>query len=352
MFYKLANFLGCNKLEKMVSKPDRSILTALPMLETDNTLNDEPSLVRNLEIYGYTKPGYGLRKVECQDTFVTIPHLTPNMHFLAIYDGHGSRGKHVSEFVNKRISKYFKDNATEIERLSDKNHIATVFKRSFGLTEQKLLNSSGINVTNSGTCCIDLLIYKDLCFIANLGDSRAVLCRKGKDDQIGVIELSKDHKPTREEEKTRILEMGGMIDTMYYRGEPVGPMRVWDQDRASGVAMTRAMGDTQKKRVGLISEPEVHRIDLNPNDKFIIVGSDGLWDVMTSKEAVSFVNNYVESGKPKDEIGTAITKEAQIRWKKTESEKGEPYCDDITVIIAFLHFDEQAQDVPTMSTLP
>lgn len=346
MFYKLANFLGCNKLEKPAPKMQKSIFSALPMLETDNSLNDEPSLIRNLEVYGYSKPGYGIGKKECQDSYITMPNLTSNMHFLAVYDGHGPRGKQVSEYVNQRIAKSLKDNATEIERLSDKNHIATVFKRSFGLTEQKL-NNSGINIANSGTCCIDLLIYKDLCFISNLGDSRAVLCRKGKDDQIGVIELSKDHKPTREEERNRILEMGGRIDTMYYMGKPVGPLRIWGQEKGPGMAMTRAMGDTRGKKAGLISEPEVHRIDLNTNDKFIIVASDGLWDVMTSKEAVSFVNNHAQSGKPKDEVGIALVAEAEKRWRKADSDKGEPYCDDITVIVAFIHLE-----VPTMTSLP
>jgi protein phosphatase 2C family protein 2/3 len=62
---------------------------------------------------------------------------------------------------------------------------------------------SGIDYNYSGTCVNLIFIKDDICTIANLGDSRAVLCRMSKD--INAIELSWDHKPTRKTEKDRIL---------------------------------------------------------------------------------------------------------------------------------------------------
>jgi len=70
----------------------------------------------------------------------------------------------------------------------------------------------------------------------------------------------------------------------------VGPLRVWADDEGPGIAMTRTLGDLQAKKIGLISEPEIESIELNPvTDKFIVIGSDGIWDVMTSAEVVGFV---------------------------------------------------------------
>lgn len=105
-----------------------------------------------------------------------------------------------------------------------------------------------------------------------------------------AIELSYDHKPTRQEEKDRILRCGGKIEKLIHDGQPVGPYRVWADDEGPGIAMTRTLGDLQAKKIGLISEPEIQHIELQPKfDKFIVIGSDGLWDVMNSAEVCGFV---------------------------------------------------------------
>ncbi len=63
-------------------------------------------------------------------------------------------------------------------------------------------------------------------------------------------------------------------------GNPVGPYRIWADDEGPGIAMSRTLGDLQAKKIGLISEPEIQHIELNKQDKFIVIGSDGVWDVM------------------------------------------------------------------------
>lgn len=54
--------------------------------------------------------------------------------------------------------------------------------------------------------------------------------------------------------------------------------------------MTRTLGDLQAKKIGLISEPEIQHIELLRGDKFIVIGSDGVWDVMSSAEVCGFVS--------------------------------------------------------------
>lgn len=128
-------------------------------------------------------------------------------------------------------------------------------RSAFKNAESKL-KSSGIDYSNSGTCAISVFIFKNICYIANLGDSRAVLFRHTPKEKL-AIELSYDHKPIRPDEKERIQRCGGKIERLIHDGVPVGPYRVWADDEGPGIAMTRTLGDLQAKKIGLISDPEI-----------------------------------------------------------------------------------------------
>ena len=98
------------------------------------------------------------------------------------------------------------------------------------------MKKSGIDYNTSGTTATLVFIKDSLCTIANLGDSRAVMCRIGQD--ISAIELSWDQKPTRKDERERIQNSGGKIEKLNYNGEWVGPYRVWVDEEGPGIAMT------------------------------------------------------------------------------------------------------------------
>jgi serine/threonine protein phosphatase PrpC len=118
-------------------------------------------------------------------------------------------------------------------------------------------------------------------FCANVGDSRAVLSKKGK-----AINLSLDHKASRPDEVARIIQNDGQIE--FGR---VG----------AKLAITRAFGDFEFKHVidengdivrkhFITSDPEIRRYDFNPfEDEFIVLASDGLFDMFNSQEAVDFI---------------------------------------------------------------
>jgi serine/threonine protein phosphatase PrpC len=111
-----------------------------------------------------------------------------------------------------------------------------LLRSAFKNAESKL-KSSGIDYSNSGTCAISVFIFKNICYVANLGDSRAVLYRHAKEKL--AVELSYDHKPIRPDEKERIQRCGGKIERLIHDGVPVGPYRVWADDEGPGIAMTR-----------------------------------------------------------------------------------------------------------------
>lgn len=116
---------------------------------------------------------------------------------------------------------------------------------------------------------------------ANSGDSRCVLSEKGH-----VIEMSYDHKPDLPGERHRVLSAGSHVE----------------DGRVNGIiAVSRAIGDWEYKKQTLPQEkmavtvnPDIRIRPISPNTEFIIIACDGIWDCMTSKQAVDFVNTAKE----------------------------------------------------------
>ena len=94
--------------------------------------------------------------------------------------------------------------------------------------------------------------------------------------------------------------------------------------------MSRSIGDFVANSVGVISEPEVYSRLLKKEDKFIILASDGLWEFITSKEAVEIVGDLIDTGYSQN-CCDVLVREATTRWSKNDET-----IDDITVIVAFL----------------
>ena len=98
--------------------------------------------------------------------------------------------------------------------------------------------------------------------------------------------LSFDHKPELESERIRILKNNGRIETIIDSyGRKCGPLRVWLKDQQlPGLAMTRSIGDMIAVSAGVTWKPEIAIYKLGSNDKAILVGSDGVWDVLPNTE--------------------------------------------------------------------
>ncbi len=153
-------------------------------------------------------------------------------------------------------------------------------------------------------------------YSANVGDSRAIICSI-KNNKITGRPLSRDHKPTLHDEAKRIKEKGGRIEPFTDTdGEKIWPLRVWMKDEdIPGLAMTRSFGDAAGAAAGVIHMPEIKQFTLCAEDKFIIIGSDGIWEFISNNEAAEIVypmylKNSAESG------ADLLVKEAQARWKQ------------------------------------
>lgn len=156
---------------------------------------------------------------------------------------------------------------------------------------------------------------------ANVGDSRAVLCRNNT-----AWDLTRDHKPNDPQEQERIENLGGKVvwcgDTDKF-GEPILEQGIY---RVNGnLALSRAIGD-RSERPHVTADPEIITAKVEADDQFILLASDGLWDVMSSSGAVEYVLSLLEDGHRQDKVATLMVEEALRRGT----------YDNITVVIIWL----------------
>mmetsp|Transcript_14594 Transcript_14594/g.29370 ORF Transcript_14594/g.29370 Transcript_14594/m.29370 type:complete len:398 (+) Transcript_14594:278-1471(+) len=249
----------------------------------------------------------------------------PSQYFFCVMDGHGLQGKEVSDMIRRRLPANVQ--ADPQLRTDPK----TALTRGYLKTNTEL-SRSALDISFSGSTTIGVFMRGSTLFSANVGDSRAVLGRL-KNGKWTAVALSDDHKPDRPDEKARILKANGRVEAFKGPdGEDIGPPRVWlkHQD-APGLAMARSMGDAVAATVGVIAEPEIQIHELEPEDKFMVLASDGVWEFISNEEVVQYVQAYWQKKDPQAACDFMVS-EANRRWRKEEE-----VIDDTTVIVVFLN---------------
>jgi serine/threonine protein phosphatase PrpC len=188
----------------------------------------------------------------------------------------------------------------------------SLIKNAFKKAEQDLQYAK-YDCSMSGCTALMVFIVDNVLICANAGDSRAILIVEK--EGIQIVQLSRDHKPDLEDEKKRITKFGGIVDKYTDNGVKLGPFRVWiKNEKYPGLAMSRSIGDFIATSVGVTCEPEICECIVNEYCRYLIMGSDGLWEFITNEEAMKIVLPFY----PYD-IGGAVNsliKEATLRWNK------------------------------------
>ncbi|KAK6943419.1 PPM-type phosphatase-like domain [Dillenia turbinata] len=223
--------------------------------------------------------------------------------FCGVFDGHGPAGHkvahHVRDVLPWKISAAFKssqlhstDNGGNVEDVKDDHDPFVslwkpIFIKSFKEMDYGLHRDSSIDASCSGTTAVAVLKKNDDLLIANLGDSRAVLGTRGHKNQLVSVQLTVDLKPNLPGEADRIRNLRGRVFAL---DEEPNVFRVWLPDENfPGLAMARAFGDFCLKEYGIISIPELSRVKLTDKDEFVVLATDGVWDVLSNKEVVKIV---------------------------------------------------------------
>ncbi|XAR68002.1 Phosphoprotein phosphatase [Bertholletia excelsa] len=246
---------------------------------------------------------YGSHMVEgksnhaMEDFFVSeIKKVDQNeLGLFAIFDGH--MGHDVAKFLQSHL---FDNILKEQDFWKDPE---SAIKRAYQTTDAHILEQSSVLGKGGSTAVTAILINGEKLVVANVGDSRAVICSKGVARQLSV-----DHEPSKE--KKTIESKGGFVSNL-----PGDVPRVDGQ-----LAVARAFGDKSLKR-HMSSEPHVKTEMIDNDVEFIILASDGLWKVMSNEEAVDAIKhindarsaakhliNEALSRKSKDDISCIVIK--------------------------------------------
>ena len=238
----------------------------------------------------------------------------------------------IKEF-NEKIKKIISKNIKNLSN-ADITLLSSIFQETFVETNISLNSDERIDSSYSGSTCVSLLFTPTRIYCINVGDSRCLLGKYiEKENKWISMNLSRDHKPSEPDEMLRIKKCGGIIES--YRdnsGNFVGPERVWGPSmEAPGLAMSRSFGDEIGHQVGVVVDPEVLEHFFEKEDKFIILGSDGIWEFISNEEVIDIVKDYYLENNIEGAI-EHLYNEASKRWIMEEE-----VIDDITVIIIFLN---------------
>ncbi|CAH2073193.1 unnamed protein product [Thlaspi arvense] len=180
-----------------------------------------------------------------------------------VFDGHG--GARAAEYVKRHL---FSNLITHPKFISDTKSAIT---DAYNHTDSELLKSENSHNRDAGSTASTAILVGDRLLVANVGDSRAVISRGGN-----AIAVSRDHKPDQSDERERIENAGGFV---MWAG-------TW---RVGGVlAVSRAFGDRLLKQY-VVADPEIQEEKIDDSLEFLILASDGLWDVFSNEEAVAMV---------------------------------------------------------------
>jgi len=298
---------------------------------------EEKKVVRLDSICKKGFAGPGVKKI-CQDNYFIFNNLVDNKdyRFMGICDGHGANGQEVSGYLALYLPQNLNERliSEKATNLSDINisKISEIITSIFIETNMDLISDESIDTLFSGSTCCSIICTPKKIISINVGDSRCVVGKfDGKNWK--AKNLSRDHKPSEEDEYERIIKTGGRVES--YKnddGDPVGPERVWLKDEDfPGLAMSRSFGDEIAHSAGVIAEPEISEYYFVHEDKFVIIASDGIFEFISSDECVSMLKNFYL----KDDIDGAmyyLYKESSKKWIMEEE-----VIDDISMILIFLN---------------
>lgn len=294
-----------------------------------------------------------------------------------VFDGHGSAGDGCAIFARTQLPVSIKNHIEKIKpkkneagatKCLTKDEIQTAILKAHVETNKKLRGNQKIDDSLSGTTAISLYLHgrRNRITIANVGDSRAVLgqlppsiAKKGiigappesaRTRNLKALPLSKDQTPYRKDERARIRATGARILSLdQLEGlEPINegesenmdcelgeeldeggdPPRVWAATGDyPGTAFTRSIGDAMAEELGVFSEPELLTRELGPEDKIIVIATDGVFEFLTNQSVIDICAKFTDPL----EACRAVVAEAYELWLQYELR-----TDDITMICMFL----------------
>ncbi|XVE95726.1 hypothetical protein REPUB_Repub02eG0124200 [Reevesia pubescens] len=249
------------------------------------------------------------RRESMEDTHFLMPYACneKDVHVFGIFDGH--RGAAAAEFSVQALPEFLKilgstcNPADALLEAFVRTDVAFRDELDSHRKSKRVIQKDW----HPGCTAATALIVRNKVFVANAGDCRTILCRSGC-----PLALSRDHVASCPEERKRVVSAGGQVKWQVDTWR-VGP---------AALQVTRSIGDDDLKPA-VTAEPEITETILSMEDEFLVMASDGLWDVLGNKEVISIIRDTV---KEPAMCSKRLATEAAERGSK----------DNITVIVVFL----------------
>jgi serine/threonine protein phosphatase PrpC/CRP-like cAMP-binding protein len=300
-----------------------------------------------------------------QDAYCVKHNFTNQMEdaFFGVFDGHGKDGHgcaqftrtHLPALVERFIEKgKAKANSPPNADLSREQTHSALTKAHLECNKH-LHKNTQIDDSLSGTTAISAYIHgkQNRITVANVGDSRAILGQEviiQGAKSLKAMPLSRDQTPYRKDERKRIRQTGARILSLdQLEGlEPIpdeesdgsdlvlgeeldedgDPPRVWSPNGDyPGTAFTRSVGDAMAEELGVFAEPELLTREISPQDKMIVLASDGVFEFLTNQSVVDICAKFADPL----EACRAVVAESYELWLQYELR-----TDDITIICIFV----------------
>ncbi|ORY00758.1 protein serine/threonine phosphatase 2C [Basidiobolus meristosporus CBS 931.73] len=267
-----------------------------------------------------------------EDYHTELSNDSKDAWYFGVFDGHA--GKYCAQRLANQLVQQVRDNVEKMEASKDQElpeQIGQTIVKTFENLDREIVwGSLGEIIVNtekavqvsipaaiSGSCAIIGYIdtkTMDL-YVANTGDSRALIGTLGNDGKWSSVEMSNDQNTTNSKERERLYsEHPGEEKTVISKGRVLGslaPTRTFGDSRYKWSTRTQlAIRDNFFPRMRIppphystppyvTATPEVRHRRLNPQDKFMVVASDGLFDMLSNDEIVSLIGTYLHDRNPK-----------------------------------------------------
>ncbi|XP_020230396.1 probable protein phosphatase 2C 63 isoform X1 [Cajanus cajan] len=329
--------------------------------------SNDDSLLWHTDLKPHASGNYSIAVVQANSSLEDQAQVftSPSQTFVGVYDGHG--GPEASRFITNHLFTFLRRFGAEEGGLSEE-----VIKKAFEATEEEFLRvvrESWIarpQIASVGSCCLLGAISNGVLYVANLGDSRAVLGRKAlvregncgpvvaerlsTDHNVGVEEVRKEVQALHPDDAHIVVCCRGVwrIKGIIQVSRSIGDVYLKKPDFDANPLFQQFVCPLYLKRPVMTAEPSILTRKLKVDDLFLIFASDGLWEHLTDEAAVEIIYRSPRIGIAKRLVRAAIEEVAKKRETRYEDlrkiEKGlrRHFHDDITVIVLYLdHSDSQ-----------
>ncbi|KAI8977310.1 phosphatase 2C-like domain-containing protein [Mycotypha africana] len=235
-----------------------------------------------------------------------------NASFFGVYDGHG--GSTIAQYTGENLHHRVINNPYFAKKEYEKA-LTAAFKE----LDKELLEDPNFAYDPSGCTAVTALVTPDrkTIYVANAGDSRAIISISGKHKA-----LSYDHKPSDAKESQRITNAGGFVEFGRVNGN---------------LALSRAIGDFEFKQNSSLSpeeqavtcKPDVIQHNITADDEFFVLACDGIWDCMSNQEVVQYIREKLAQKMRLEDICEEIMEDCLA----PESDASNVGCDNMSIMI-------------------